>query len=827
MLARNQCSSLCLALLAWGTTLLVGGCSKSEAPDDPDAPRALLADASAAAAPQQWGDFLSWAEQQIQQVPPAVPLPADPHLPETRWPIVRLDEMRADADVTCVWQPAMRSNEPLATLGPFRSDWPRPEFRVERSVDQRLGPAVLLAMTGFKVPRKKVGSIIIEIRVPYGRHIDLIWSAAGTIRVPLPDNQRFSTLKVATDGLTEWLGPLEEIRLRTDGVGEGAIEIRSLRFMPREDAFPEPVGVRRVEVDRETRTAIYTHCPATVRFPNVRLPARAKLQVGLGHVPPGHSRTPGRGPEPPFEAADSATTTEFEIVIAHDERQTSVLKRRLEPGEHWTDVSAGLEAWSGQTVSVTLKTISDTFSSIALWANPFIYEPVDDPPCFILYLIDALAAKHVALYGYQRPTTPNISALAADGVWFWRAFCNSPVTVASVPDTQFSLPTERHGVYASSIPAPLELVSLADALRAAGFATALFSTNAHAGPRQNTDQGFDHFVDRVYCGPRRLCDRTVPLEDVRHWLEVHADRPAYVYIHTAEPHAPYTPPADFAGRFDPNYVGLVDGTVDSQSRPRGIDAARSARDVAHVRALYDEEVLYADTRFGLFLDLLSELGRRAQANIFLIADHGEQLFEHGDWGHISSIHTEVLHIPLVAAGPLVTARGRVDVPVQLHDIMPTTLDMFNLPQPYPLTGTSLLPLLQADQEPDREAFAQRNIFHSHHRYLGYGIVQYAVVEAARWKLMYFYEHNPFNPDGQTTHFALYDLEDYLYDREDIIDSHRDVARRLINELIAYRRQQPPFDADLKPAPLKFDAEQIRELQSLGYVAGDEEEDEDD
>lgn len=791
----------------------VTGCSREESPAGSEGPSTPhVADDSAAGPPEDWADFLIWADHELGREPATVPFPAEVRWPEPRWPVLRLEERLAGAEVTCLWQPAeATSSEPLATLGPFRGDQAQANLSVSTQLDQHFGPVKLLTLTGFRVRREDVGSIAIELRVPYGRHIDLLWSAAGTIRLPLPDNQHFWTLSVATDGLTEWLGPLEELRLRTDGVGPGTIEVRSLRFLPRTETFPRPVGVRRVQVGRETRTALYAHCPVTLRFGGLALPPGARLQVGLGQS--GSAVAPGA-------AAHAATMTEFEILVDDGTTSTTVFRRRLEPGEEWVDVAVGLEAWGGRTVSLTLRALSDAFGSVALWANPVIYQPVEDAPCFVLYLIDALGAKHMDLYGYERPTTPNISQLASEGVFFSRAFCNSPVTAASVPDAQFSLPTGRHRVYATGIPAPAELVSLAEVLRAAGFATALFSTNAHAGPRQGTDQGFDHFIDRVYCGPRQLCDRTVPLEELRHWLEVHADRPAYVYIHTAEPHAPYTPPPGFAGRFDPDYVGLVTGQTAVSGEPFGIDPQHRERDIAHARALYDEEVLYADARFGMFRELLAELGLASRTTIFLIADHGEELGEHGNWGHGRSLHTEVLHIPFVAAGPLVAARGRIDVPVQLLDLMPTVLDLLELPLPYALAGTSLRPLLTGDDRGAAEALGGRTIFHSHYRYYGLGIVQYVVIEAGRWKLMYYYQENPENPDALPMRFALYDLAEQLYDPRDVFDAQRGVARRLIEKLVAHHRRQGPFDIAVARPPLEFDAEQIRALQALGYLADD-------
>ena len=800
------------------------GCSRSEAPTSEEHTPAPAADDPLADAPDEWRPFIDWADGQLRRSISPVPLPTNPRLPERTWPVTRLDEMLDNADIGCHWQAAMSSSEPLATLGPLRTDIPDPNLRVKRRRHPALGLATVLVLSGFQVERDEVGSIAIDIRVPYGKHFDLIWAGGGKIRVPLPDNQKLWPLRIATDGLTPWHGPLNEVRLRMDGVGDGTIEIRSLRFLPRQDAFPQPTGARRVELERESRDAVYVHCPATLRFADVRLPERARLQVGLGHVFPAKSRPPR--PDARASAGDDATSrvTDFEILVESDDQQTQVLKKRLEPGEHWSDVSVSLGPWSGQTVSLTLRAISGTIGSIALWANPVVYQPVDNAPCTVLYLIDALAAKHLDLYGYARPTAPNISALATEGVWFARNFCNSPVTVSSVPDILLSMPTEQHGVYAASITVPRKLVTLADALRAAGFATALFSTNGHAGPRQNTDQGFDYFTPQLSPGWKGVADRTVPLEAVKRWLEVHSDRPTFLYIHTAEPHLPYIPPPGFAGRFDPDYSGAVDGTFDANG-PRGISAAQRQRDITQLTALYDEEVAYADMRFGLFRDLLRELHIHERANIFVIADHGEELFEHGHWGHGRSLHTEVLHIPLVIAGPLVTARGRVDTPTQLHDIMPTVLDLFDLPAPYELRGNSLLPFLQPEGQPVPQILTQRLIFHSHHNYFGLGIVQYAVIERGRWKLMYFYDTQAAESGNKPTRFSLYDLQDFFYDRADVIDAHRDVARRLIGELLAYRERQHPYDRDLPDEALELDPEQIRDLQALGYLGSDEDEDE--
>jgi hypothetical protein len=99
-------------------------------------------------------------------------------------------------------------------------------------------------------------------------------------------------------------------------------------------------------------------------------------------------------------------------------------------------------------------------------------------------------------------------------------------------------------------------------------------------------------------------------------------------------------------------------------------------------------------------------------------------------------------------------------------------------------------------------------------------VPYAVIELPRWKLAYTYHRRPVGPGWKRTRFALYDLRGGLYADEDVIDEHRDVARRLIGELLAYRQQQRPYEPSGRAETLELDAEQVRQLKSLGYVEGE-------
>jgi arylsulfatase A-like enzyme len=171
-----------------------------------------------------------------------------------------------------------------------------------------------------------------------------------------------------------------------------------------------------------------------------------------------------------------------------------------------------------------------------------------------------------------------------------------------------------------------------------------------------------------------------------------------------------------------------------------------------------------------------------------------------------------MRIPLVASGPEFTARGREGGPAQLYDLMPTILDLFDLPKPYPLAGTSLMPFLRKETPPrQRRDLQQRTLIASNYVYTKDQFVEFAVIEAGRWKLMRVHGAHPARP------FSLYELYADYHERNDVIDQNQPIARRLIGQLLDWRRQQVPFAARQDAGRLLLDQQQLEELRNLGYI----------
>lgn len=758
-------------------------------------------------APRDWPDFARWFEREMQLTPASVPLPEAPLLPDPQFELRRLDDesLLRSARLQTAWKPSSESRAALAQLGPFRSDQPGPGFVAARASAGRLptGDSIALAMRGFRVDRERVGSIELELLVPEGREANLVWGRAGQLPIPVKSNSEPFTVRVLTDGFAEWTGPLELLQLVVAPPKSRPAEIRRVEFLPRENAYPNAINVARIRLGQEIRSGVYTHAPARITYPGIKLPAAARFSAGVGFVAPQTASAPA-----------AAATVEFELDVLTGDQATTALKQTVSAAETWHDVDVDLSAWAGQNVRLELHVSAATDGVVAFWSNPLVYEPAPDAPLVVLYLIDTLAAEHMSLYGYPRATTPRIDALAAEGAWLDPSFSNASRTIESIPNLMFSLPVERHGVHHNTTLAPAGLVTLAESLRASGFATASFCTNVNAGPRQGMDQGFDTFVDQIgyYWEDSQ---RTIPVERVRDWIAANRRRPMFLYLHTAEPHAPYTPPESTRGRFDPDYSGPINGTYDPQ---RGFRAVRERRDLEHVVALYDEEILYADERFGAFLDQVDADGLRSRLRLVLTADHGEEFRQHGAWEHGLNLHNEQTRVPLVFYG-FGPPRGRVAALAQTWDVLPTLLDALKLPPAYSLAGASLIPTLRDGAPP-----AARTVFLANHHYRtspapgGAPFIEYAAIRSDGWKLLL--SAMPVappvsSPSAQPQRVQLFSLASDPRERSDLAAARPEIARALALELLAWRRAHPPYDAG--ETTYQLDAQGIRDLEAMGYV----------
>jgi choline-sulfatase len=305
-------------------------------------------------------------------------------------------------------------------------------------------------------------------------------------------------------------------------------------------------------------------------------------------------------------------------------------------------------------------------------------------PNVFLITIDTLRADHVHCYGYDQIQTPTLDSLAKDGIRFAQAFTPSPITNTSHTTILTGLLPSTHGVTDFAVPLAATHPTWAELLKKKGYHTAAFIGAVILDSKTlapGLDRGFD-FYDNFPEHPRtksrwgRVERRGMDVvQHTENWLTAHPMGPHFVWVHLYDPHDPYEPPPPYS--------------------------------VKYKDRLYDGEIAYADSALGNFVAYLKKLGWYENSLIVIVGDHGEGLGEHHEDTHGIFLYDSTTHVPLIVKFRGDGSAGRVvDAQVRTTDILPTMIDLLDLPAPARLDGESLRPYFGGEQPASRIAFGE-------------------------------------------------------------------------------------------------------------------------
>ncbi len=319
-------------------------------------------------------------------------------------------------------------------------------------------------------------------------------------------------------------------------------------------------------------------------------------------------------------------------------------------------------------------------------------------PDVFIYLIDALRPDHLGCYGYPRGTSPNIDAFAREATRYQQALTPVTWTRPSVASMLSGMYPMVHGAIHDTDGLAEWPLLLPEILHQAGYATGCYTTNLQVGEAFGFDQGYDEFVLRHFAGAR-----WVNSQAARFLAKFGRHRPAFLFLHTIEPHDPYAARAESRELFDRGYPGSCDGSAEGLNAAGRVNPDLSADDIAHLIDLYDAEIYDADRAFGEFLQMLKRSGRFEDALLILTADHGEAFAEHDTLSHGRSLNVEEMQVPLIVRFPGGRHSGmEVAERVSLLDVLPTVLAEAGV-RPrldYALAGRELPPLARRPPEPE-------------------------------------------------------------------------------------------------------------------------------
>jgi arylsulfatase A-like enzyme len=422
----------------------------------------------------------------------------------------------------------------------------------------------------------------------------------------------------------------------------------------------------------DTRLALLAPVPTVVELP-VELRAGDRFEVELAALPlvEQHLRHPPVKGRVVFTRPGMAPVTLAEVELSR--------KRRIEWGRTArpiTETEAGSGTLRFESACVGAPAVA-AFEALIAFADPVIVRPASRrQPNVLVYLIDTLRADHCTPYGSSRDTTPQLQRLAAEGVVFERAFSQAPWTRPSVATLFSSYLHSFHNASKTTGLAP-EIETLAERFRKAGYATAAFLANAHVhGSSLNFEQGFSQF-EAVEKARQRGDSRANQVHDeALAWLDLHQDRPFFLYLHTIDPHAPYDPPESTRGIWSAGYTGRM-SPARTNARELTSRSPLPPADLQHVLDLYDEEILFNDREFGRLCDQLRARGLWDDTIVLVVSDHGEEFYEHEGFGHGTTLWNELVHVPLILKPDRRDGEslggGRVREPVRVMDVPQTLL----------------------------------------------------------------------------------------------------------------------------------------------------------
>jgi arylsulfatase len=430
-----------------------------------------------------------------------------------------------------------------------------------------------------------------------------------------------------------------------------------------------------------------------------------------------------------------------------------------------------------------------------------------EPPQHVLFVvIDTLRADHLSCMGYPRETSPTIDALAARGALFESAISQASFTSPSM----VSLMTGRY-IAKERLDIPAELPTLAESFARAGWATAGFRSNPILKPEYGFERGFERYRELAEHGDER---------EVEAWFDGVKAKRSFTYVHITEPHDPYLAPEgqrrwreakDLLPGDRADYLPRVAAELGLADPQGGIE--RIKEEIGG----YDDEVRSADARVGRFLAAFEKAGLLAQGLVVIAADHGEGLWEkvallNGQRGqalrrgetpnllntlmptHGNQVHRELVHVPIVLAGPRIPAGKRVKSPVENVDLFPTLLELCDLPTPGGLQGESLLRHLDGSRARKQTAFSFTRF-------------NTTVLDADGWSLIL---PTAEGECGEQLQIELFHLREDPHQRRNVAAQHPEVVERL--RKLAQERLSSGIHGTMK-----VDDAGLAALAGLGYV----------
>jgi len=422
-------------------------------------------------------------------------------------------------------------------------------------------------------------------------------------------------------------------------------------------------------------------------------------------------------------------------------------------------------------------------------------------PNLILISIDTLRADRLGCYGYERPTSPTLDALAERGVRFSNVIAESGWTLPSTMTLFTGLPPAVHGVVRPRKSLPESIPTLFQLLARDGYRTFGYTAGGFVGRKWGFDRGFEEYHDR-------RSDLATVLQGAEQRIASLDRSEAYaLFLHTYDVHCPYDPPASFVEPFrtrpEEDHLETELGCGNNGS-PIFNELDLTPGQGRFLSDQYDAGVRWVDEVMAGFVAFLDGRGELDETVLIVTSDHGEEFGEHGQIGHQKSLQIELLRVPLLMLAPGLEARV-VEERVGLADVMPTVLELLDVGSPESLQGRSLVPLAQGDAA----GWVERPVFSE----LDFQISLRSVVDGMNHFIVR--EVRKRNRGLKAPVYRLYDLAVDPLEQVDLAAEDRAVRASYHRLVSAHFEFLKTLARQAQEVEMSDD--DLRDLEALGYV----------
>lgn len=389
--------------------------------------------------------------------------------------------------------------------------------------------------------------------------------------------------------------------------------------------------------------------------------------------------------------------------------------------------------------------------------------------------LDTLRADRLSCVGHDRGLTPNLDRIASEGALFTQAYASDIPTQPS----HTALFTGQFGVNTGIVShfhpaayldeATLWLPSL---LRRNGFTTG--AVDHLFAMKDWFIRGYDDYMPPP---GRSRSPGSVINEIGFQWITDHALETFYLFLHFWDAHIPYVPPSPFKERYSHRTAGRIDPLITEklESRPSYplfkqnlYDFLESMPNLDYIADLYDAEVAYLDHEIGRLFAHLDHHGLLEDTLVVLFGDHGENMTEHDSWFDHAGLYDSVVHVPLILWAPGRIPPVRSSAMVALVDVLPTVLEILEIPPAEGINGRSLMPLIRGETTTHRDVMMLSESTWNAAR----------GVRTEQWKFIRYLQCTIYGRDG----IELYNLADDPHEQVNVAEQHPDIAETMSDQL---------------------------------------------